>query len=275
MGKLEPANPQLQFLKLGGSLITEKDKPRAARQEVIARLADEIQQALESIPDLQLVLGHGSGSFGHVVAKQHGTRQGVHSAAGWQGFAAVWQQARDLNLVVMEALHASGLAAIAFPASGCALTEHGRVVSWDIEPIKSALAAGILPVVYGDVVFDREIGGTILSTEDIFSYLAGMLIPARILLAGMESGVWADYPANTQLVPSITPQNYVDTLGAFGTVAGDDVTGGMKAKVKQMLDLVKSLPGLEAVIFSGEQEGNLDAALRGDPLGTRVLVSRG
>jgi isopentenyl phosphate kinase len=91
----------------------------------------------------------------------------------------------------------------------------------------------------------------------------------------MESGVWADYPANTQLVPSITPQNYADTLGAFGTVAGDDVTGGMKAKVKQMLDLVKSLPGLEAVIFSGEQEGNLDAALRGDPLGTRVLVSRG
>lgn len=55
-----------------------------------------------------------------------------------------------------------------------------------------ALANGILPVVYGDVVFDEVRGGTILSTEDLFQHLAHQLHPERVLLAGLEAGVWAD-----------------------------------------------------------------------------------
>lgn len=273
MMKDELGTPRLQFLKLGGSLITEKGKPRTARREVIERLAAEIRQAYKSIPDQQLLLGHGSGSFGHVVARQHGTRLGVRSPADWSGFAAVWQEARNLNQIVMDALHHAGLAAIAFPVSSGAVTEDGQVVRWDIEPLETALRAGLLPVVYGDVVFDRKLGGTILSTEDIFSYLAVKLRPFRILLAGMEKGVWADYPDKTQLISRITPQSYADTLAAYGKTVGDDVTGGMGGKVKEILELVNALPGLEAVIFSGVQAGNLGAAIGGDNLGTRLLAA--
>ncbi len=271
MGKQKLDPPRLQFLKLGGSLITNKAKPQTARQEVIDRLGVEIRQFLEHRPNHRLVLGHGSGSFGHVAAKRYGTRQGVTSEAAWRGFAEVWQQARTLNQIVIEALCDAGLAAIAFPASACAVTMSGQVVNWDIEAIRAALTAGLLPVVYGDVVFDRVLGGTIVSTEDIFSYLARGLKPDRILLAGMESGVWADFPHNTDLVPRITPQNYAETLSAYGATNGEDVTGGMKGKVKEMLDLVSSLPGLEVVIFSGIRAGALGAALEGENLGTRLV----
>jgi isopentenyl phosphate kinase len=267
--------PKLQFLKLGGSLITDKEKPRTARQEVIDRLVSEIRQALESKPGQQLLLGHGSGSFGHVVARQYGTRLGVRSPADWRGFAAVWQEARSLNQIVMDALYQAGLSAIAFPVSSSAVTDDGQIVRWDIEPLRAALRAGLLPVVYGDVVFDRKLGGTILSTEDIFSYLAGKLKPFRILLAGMEPGVWSDYPGKTQLISQITPQTYADTLAVYGATAGDDVTGGMGGKVQDMLDLVRALPGLEAVIFSGVQAGNLEAAVRGEVLGTRLTAPGG
>lgn len=267
--------PRLQFLKLGGSLITDKEKPRTARREVIDHLVVEIRQALENRPGWQLLLGHGSGSFGHMVARQYGTRLGVRSPADWDGFAAVWLEARSLNQIMMDALHHAGLAAIAFPVSSSAVTQDGRVMRWDIRPLRAALRAGLLPVVYGDVVFDRELGGTILSTEDIFSYLAGKLRPFRILLAGMEKGVWADYPAKTQLISRITPQTYADTMAVYGATVGDDVTGGMGGKVKEMLALVRALPGLEAVIFSGEQTGNLEAALCGEALGTRLLPSGG
>lgn len=37
---------------------------------------------------------------------------------------------------------------------------------------KAALKVGLVPVVHGDVAFDEELGGTIASTETIFSFLA-------------------------------------------------------------------------------------------------------
>jgi hypothetical protein len=63
-----------QFLKLGVSLVTDKTRAYTARHERLARLASEVRQALDAAPDLRLVVGHGSGSFGHWAARPHGTR---------------------------------------------------------------------------------------------------------------------------------------------------------------------------------------------------------
>ncbi|MEL6309142.1 MAG: hypothetical protein AAFQ52_13445 [Chloroflexota bacterium] len=51
------------LLKLGGSLITDKTQREILREDVLARLANEIAQALGANPTMQLVIGHGSGSF--------------------------------------------------------------------------------------------------------------------------------------------------------------------------------------------------------------------
>ena len=99
--------PPLTLLKLGGSLITDKNRPHTPRLEVLARLAEEIAAARRQRPGLRLLLGHGSGSFGHVPAQKYGTCQGVHSADEWQGFVEVWHQAAALNRLVMEALRAA------------------------------------------------------------------------------------------------------------------------------------------------------------------------
>jgi isopentenyl phosphate kinase len=263
----------LTFLKLGGSLITDKNTPRAARKAVIARLAEEIHSACQGDPDLRLVLGHGSGSFGHVPAKKFGTRQGVHSPAGWRGFAEVWYEAAALNRLVIETLHAAGLPAISFPASAGVTANQGEVAAWNLIPLTAALAHGLLPVVYGDVVFDTARGGTILSTEDIFVYLARQLHPQRILLAGIEAGVWADYPACTRLIPQITPGNWEEIVHSLGGSAATDVTGGMASKVRTMLALAVELPGLAVLIFNGDHPGSLEKALRGESPGT-LITSR-
>ena len=57
------------FLKLGGSLITDKTQKRTPRREVIRRLADEIATERSENSELHLVIGHGSGSFGLIAAK--------------------------------------------------------------------------------------------------------------------------------------------------------------------------------------------------------------
>ncbi len=265
---------QLVFLKLGGSLITDKHTPRAVRRGALARLAAEIAAVRRARPAMKLVLGHGSGSFGHVPAKKYRTRQGVDTPDGWRGFAEVWREAAALNRLVMDALAEAGIPALAFPPSAAVMARRGQVLAWDLRPLRAALAAGLLPVVYGDVVFDEILGGTILSTEDIFAYLAGELSPRRILLAGRDPGVWRDYPACTDLIAEITPQTWPNLLAAVRGSAATDVTGGMAGKVAAMLKLVENLAGLEVWIFGGEVPGNVARALQGDPEGTCLRAGR-
>ncbi len=253
----------LYFLKLGGSLITDKDTPNTPRPSVLARLAQEIAAARAARPDFQLLIGHGSGSFGHVAAKKYGTRAGVQTSANWLGFAEVWKSARTLNQIVLEALSQAGLPVLAFPPSACVLAQRGSVLRWDLSLIQRALQSGLLPVLQGDVVFDEILGGTILSTEDLFFHLAPQLQPQRILLAGIEPGVWADFPACTQLVPTITPPSFGNLRSQLRGSASTDVTGGMEAKVERMISLLLRPTQLQISIFSGLQPGLLHQALTG------------
>lgn len=264
----------LIFLKLGGSLITDKSEPHTPRLEVLRRTVHEIAAALKIDPSLQLLLGHGSGSFGHTSADKHKTHLGVHTSEQWRGFSEVWFEARALNQLVVEACKEAELPVISFPPSACVQTNDQRVVYWDSAPIKSALAHGLLPVVHGDVVFDSVKGGTILATEEAFTYLARELKPARILFAGLEQGVWSDYPACTHLLDLITPDIYAQNTAAVGSSAWTDVTGGMQQKVKLMLELCQAFPAISAQIFSGLQPGAITEALLGSSIGTRIAAKR-
>lgn len=264
---------ELVLLKLGGSLITDKTKPYTPRLDKLSDLAAQISAALVAHPDLALILGHGSGSFGHTAAKQHGTRQGVTTAAQWRGFAEVWFQASALNRFVMQALHDAGVPSVALAPVSAITARAGKVSNWDLSPLKSALTARLVPVIYGDVIFDQVRGGTILSTEDLFEHIARELKPKRILLAGLEEAVWMDFPQRQQMVPKITPANFEGIKAGVGASHGADVTGGMDSKVQQMLALVSEFPDMTAQIFSGEQSGNIEQALAGKHLGTIIAAN--
>lgn len=277
---------ELTFLKLGGSLITDKTQPYTPKLDVIEDVALQISTALQAHPDLRLVIGHGSGSFGHVAASTYHTRDGFSPPAAplvpqerdattgiyWKGFAEVWYQASALNRLVMKALHKVNVPAIALPPSANVVASEGKVSIWETTPISMALGAGLVPVIYGDVTFDEVRGGTILSTEDLFGHLARAINPDSILLAGLEAAVWEDFPARTRKVERITPATFNEVAGNIGKATGADVTGGMRSKVTQMLELVQQNPLLKIQIFSGAESGNIARALTGQTLGTWVAA---
>ena len=261
---------KLVLLKLGGSLITDKTQPYTPHLETLEDLAAQIADALRTDPELKLVVGHGSGSFGHAAASQYQTRRGVQGPEGWRGFAEVWYQASALNRLVMESLRRAALPCVTLAPVASVTARDGLLASWDLAVLRSALAAGLLPVVHGDVVFDEVRGGTILSTEDLFVHLARHLQPQHILLAGREAGIWADFPARTRLIRELTPGELDTQAPELKAPAGADVTGGMKAKVLQMCALVKEIPSLDALIFSGLEPGSVRQALLGEHPGTLI-----
>lgn len=260
------------LLKLGGSLITDKHRPETSRPHVLSRLAQEIAQARQEQPELPLVVGHGSGSFGHTAAARHGTHLGASSAADWLGFAEVWAAAQRLNRLVIDALIEVGLPAIAFPPSASVTSDDGIMLDMAIEPIIEALENGLLPVVYGDVAFDCTRGATILSTEKVFAYLAEHLRPHRVLLAGLDPGVYANYPQSDEILSVVTEQDLLQ-ITLEGAVA-PDVTGGMVNKVQEAMALARTLPDLEVRIFSGEEPGTLTSALLGSSPGTLIALNK-
>jgi isopentenyl phosphate kinase len=277
---------ELVLLKLGGSLITDKTQPYTPRLDVMEDLALQIQSALQANPTLRLVVGHGAGSFGHVPASEYRTRDGLPPRATplahrerdetennyWKGFAEVWFQASTLNWFVTQALHKAGVRTLSVSPASSVIASQGHVAMWELTPLQMALAVGIVPLIHGDVVFDEIRGGTILSTEDLFGYLTHALRPDRILLAGLEEGVWADFPARTRKIERITPASFEEVRAGVGKAAGADVTGGMESKVRQMLELVQKSPGLSVQVFSGAGPGNLLRALGGETVGTLITA---
>lgn len=294
-----PRPPSVVFLKLGGSLITDKTRPRTPRPETLARLMAEIAAARAEQPGLRLVLGHGSGSYGHAEGQKHGTRAGVRGPEQWRGFADVQWVANQLNRLVVDAAREAGLPVVNCPPSASAVCRDGLIEALALAPIEAALAHDLVPVVQGDVAVDTVRGGTIVSTEDVFRYLAPRLRPARILLAGIERGVLAHWP-DGEIVPevgvhrdaslpqaSISGAHAADVTGEMEAVGATsrspdrlarltgshaaDVTGGMEAKVRETLAMVASAPGCEALIFSGVEPDLVRRALLGEAVpGTRL-----
>ncbi len=253
----------LVFVKLGGSLITDKRRAYTARPERIRALLASVAQALRAQPDLRVLLGHGSGSFGHWAAREHDVRTP-------EGLVAIARAAAQLHGVVMEQALAVGLRAYSFPPSALWLLEDGEPRVACLAALKHALAAGLTPVVYGDALLDRGQGGAILSTERVFDALLPELRPRRVLLVGEAPGVWADYPRNTRVLRELTPATWDAWRRAVRGSDAPDVTGGMASKVAAALAWVRRDPELEVFIFSGEDPATLRRALQGEPVGTWI-----
>ncbi len=272
----QPDRAVVVFLKLGGSLITDKTRPETAHLDVLDRLADELQQARAQAPHLRILLGHGSGSFGHAAAARHGTRRGVSGPAGWLGFAEVADAAARLNRIVVGRLLTAGVPVWSIQPSASALCQDGRLMEWQSDTIELAFERGLVPLVYGDTLLDTVCGGTIASTEELFGWLLPRLTPGRVVLAGIVDGVYDSDPLlnpNAARLPVITPATLPDYSARLGGSHGVDVTGGMLSKVSEMCRLVAAHPQTEVCLVSGLRTGAvIEAVLGSDAGGTRIVA---
>lgn len=245
------------LVKLGGSLITDKTKPFTARTRTIRRLARELKSFLDKQSlssnknDTLIILGHGSGSFAHIVAAKYGK--------GRLNATMVHDAAAQLNRIVVRQFLKIGLPVVSIAPSSFIAAEGGKAVKFFSEPIQLILSQGMIPVVYGDVVWDKKLGSSIFSTEKVFSAVAESLDyrVQRVVQCGITDGVLID----GKTIKSITTKNFNRLKSEIGGSAGVDVTGGMLHKVEQGLNLAKQ--GIPSIIINGERLGELLRVLEG------------
>ena len=254
------------LVKLGGSLITDKTKPRTVEREHLGRLAAEIAAGWSGG---SLIVGHGSGSFGHPEARAAGLVGGaggrrLDSPADRMGIARTQSAAQALHRMIVSSLIEAGVPAYSQPPSGFLVADGGEPHGDPPAPLAEALRLGLVPVTMGDVAIDRRRGAAIVSTETVFEYLARALPPlgiqvGRALWLGVTAGVLDD---GGRLIPRIDATNIEAALAAAGGSAAVDVTGGMEHRLVTAWRLARG--GVESLILDGREPGLLESVLR-DP----------
>jgi len=231
---------KLIFVKLGGGLITNKKKPYTPNLEIIKQLSNEIAEARKK-NNFYLLIGHGSGSFGHTSAKKYKTKEGFIRKNSKYGFCVVHKDAFWLNKIVIDHLLQAKVSAFSISPSSCFIHEEKRDIVW-IKPIKKILEFNIVPVIYGDTIVDTQKGCTIFSTEKLFYILASKLKPKRIIIVDKVKGVYTDDPLKNkkaEFIPKITKSNWRFIKNYLKKSDGIDVTGGMIHKVEESIKIAK------------------------------------
>ena len=265
------ARTELVILKLGGSVVTRKEEGRPeVNKENLSRLSKEIAEAQKEKKFLVVVV-HGAGPFGHIPASEYNLNDGFKGSEQIKGFILTHQSMEKLNYLVVEELQKAGVNAVAFQPSSAGLLKMRKLSTFRTDIIQKLLSIGIVPVPYGDVLFDEKIGCAILSGDQLVPYLAEKLSADRIILTADVAGIFDSDPKKNKeavLLKEITPKT-VNKIKKIGTSVGVDVTGGMEGKLSELMRLAKK--GIESEIIDGTKPGLLRRALLGEKgLGTII-----
>jgi len=261
----------LIFVKLGGSVITDKTVKDSLRKDVLAQIAKEISEVYK---DYKLLIGHGGGSFAHPVAEYYSVNEGLKKC-GVEGFVKTRKAVMELGKHVMNAFFSENVPAVYVPTHACTVIENGKIIEMFTKPIEKYLDTGMIPVMPGDACIDTKIGCSIASTEDIFNFLARKLSPQKVIFGSDIDGVLTGPPGEvpSKLISEISGSNIEEALKSVSKIAGFDVTGGMAQKIREMYALAQL--GFEVQLVNLEKPGRLKKAILGeDVIGTKVIFKK-
>lgn len=265
----EKETPQCIILKLGGSLITQKDTDKAEiATSLLKELVQEVAQVC-AVKPIELVIVHGTGSFGHVPAKKYVLPFLDNPKELSKGIALTKLSLQELNYAIVKELVEANINAVAFSPSSAVTTSNGCIQTFNLRALKELLNKGLVPVLHGDCVVDLQKGFSILSSDTLAVYLAVQLQASRVLLAMDYNGVFDRDPASkeSKKIDVMTRDQLM--LLEHSKTRGTDLTGGIKKKVEELFKL--SYHGIEAEIIGGKNKGYLKRALLGERgLGTLV-----
>jgi isopentenyl phosphate kinase len=255
-------------LKIGGSVITDKEKKLTPNLSAIERLTKEISRANIS----PLILVHGGGSFGHPVAEQYGLKEGYKDSSQIMGFSITHQAMTKLNKLIVGALINHNIPAVEVQPSSCVVTKAGRIQTLEQKPMKKMLEIGFVPVLYGDAVFDSETGFGILSGDQIVSSLA-IKFNARCIVVGVDvNGLYTGDPktdSSARLIRHVTLEGLKGLKHRIEGSRVTDVTGGMLGKMVELRSAVEH--GIQTIIVNATESNRVYKALKGEKVVGTVI----
>jgi len=253
------------IVKLGGSVITDKTKEHTFKPKIMGRLASEIKKS-----NKQMIIVHGAGSFGHILAKKYELNEGYKRYEQVKGFSLTHEMVQTLNSLVLKSLQKNDIPAVSIsPHSVVKLDDH-KLTKIDLTVFEEYLEKQFIPVTFGDVVLDKKLGFSICSGDLLVMALAEYFKPEKVIFAMDEDGLYTSNPKIDKKAKLIKSSNLKE-LEKLSTSLDKhaDVTGGMGGKLGTIKNISKQ--GIDVVLLNGNKPDRLYKALVGEDTTSTIV----
>jgi isopentenyl phosphate kinase len=177
-----------------------------------------------------------------------------------------------LNGLVMDALIWHKVPTISIAPSSCFITENCRIKFFDETVMKNISKMVYTPVLYGDVVFDEKLGFTVLSGDQLVTYLALKYKAQKIVIGTDTDGLFDSDPknnANAKPFKKLNLKELKELQPKLSKAQTTDVTGGMAGKIGELIPAVEA--GIRVTITGATKGLSIYRALTDQSvLGTEI-----
>ncbi len=260
------------ILKLGGSLITNKEKPFSIRKSVIR---NSVEQIIES--GKKVIIVHGGGSFGHPVAKKYGVMDGLNKGIQNQiyGVAKTHNAMVQLNSYLTESLLDRNLPSLSIQTSSIFFKDSNEIIL-NSDIINQCVKLNIIPILYGDIIFTNKGDFSIISGDSIILEVCKKMrsITIKKVIFTMETdGIYIyDKAEEEGRLATELDCSDLDKLALANLKEKIDVTGGIRGKIKNVKKICEL--GIPVQLINGLKSKYLLKALRDELVsGTYVKAS--
>ncbi len=211
-------------VKLGGSVITDKEKPFTLRLGLVEQVAGALAEAAEATGSRYMIV-LGGGSYGHVAA--HELRRG--SAPVPEALSAITAAMLELAQAVADVLSMKGLRPVLYPPHAFCQPRGLRPgCAW--RHVLEAFHAGATPVLYGDA-YPCSSGWCIVSGDELAVEAACAIGASHVLYVSDVDGI---YGVGGKLLERVTLNDVARLASLSSRQSGYDVTGGLARKIEAL-----------------------------------------
>lgn len=265
----------LTIIKLGGALLTDKQQPFTLRATVLTQVVNELKSCQDDGLVGQLILVHGVGAFGHPPVVQYKLHKGLQSPSQLIHLTYAQNCVLTLRQRIAETCHGAGLAVATILPSSC-MTADGFVATTHFyDAIAGFLKLGMIPLLGGDVLADRQVGFMVYSGDKLAVDLALQFGADRLIFATAVDGIYDQDPVQHPQARRLTQWSLrgLDTATAHLDRRQQlDASGAMAGKLEaahRAYDAIAA--GLRVHVISMMNTDNLRELLSGNAIGTQLV----
>ncbi|MHA2180210.1 MAG: isopentenyl phosphate kinase [Promethearchaeota archaeon] len=263
------------LLKLGGSLLTDKNKPFSLREDVIKNSIKQLVTAKEKV-----ILIHGGGSFGHPLAKRYGILNGIDASIQNQilGLTKTHQAMIKLNSYLVNLFLEQSYPILSIQPSSIFMKDSEKIITTSIDIIETTLDLNIMPILFGDIILDKQGSFSILSGDQIILELCKHLkryYISKVIFTMETDGIYVsdDQSSENYILATECYSSDLERLKLANLGQKIDVTGGIQGKLNVIKEICDY--NIPVQLINGLKENYIYKSLKNEKLDcTNIIIKK-
>jgi len=234
------------LIKLGGSIITNKEKPLSPRKKTINNILKEIGKIKEPI-----IIVHGGGSYGHYWSIKYDMHTKPAKTSP-KGVAIVKNSMVELNKIILDSAVKNRINSYCLPPTD--FMNGNKAIKSKILTINDISRSGLTPITFGDALWFGQKKSYILSGDVIMTTIGKILKPRLSVFVLDVDGVYSNLKTK-KLIHDFKKEKPEIKNNKM------DVTGGMTRKITEANNMAKA--GLKIFFVNGNKPKRISDAVSG------------